>query len=105
MIKVGKIELDDWAYPCVNGIIWSTPYRFTPGTIFNGSHYLYAFKERTMIFLDCRGVGSSFEVWAEFYGELSFLQQFYSDKKFASYSEAKEWIDIFLHRISGLTRF
>lgn len=101
MIKIGKIELEDWVYPFVNGIHWATPIRFIQGTIFDGSYRLNTLQARTMITIR----GSGWDYQPEFYGDLRFLEKIYQRTKFSSYEEAKSHIDKFLIKMSRLVAF
>ena len=96
-IKFGKIELEEWVKPCVNGIQYHTWHRFVPGIVFTGNSHQ----------LDC--VFINYDVtqkwFPEFRGSLECLARLYQPKVFESEVEAKDYIDNFIIRIGGLTLF
>jgi len=104
IIKIGNIELKDWANPRVNGINWTTPYRFVVGTIFDGSHYTeQPFQERTMVLISANSLGKKYP---EFWGDLRVLGKNYQpEEPFSSYEEAQRDVDQFLQRMSRLIAF
>jgi hypothetical protein len=102
MLKIGKIELEDWIYPSVsdgrgNYTMYHSPYRFIPGDDFNGMYF-----GRTCVFINCSGPG---EFWPEFHGDLKFLEKSYRPKSFHSYEDAMEYVDNFLRKMDSLIIF
>jgi hypothetical protein len=102
-MKVGKVELNDWMTPIVNGTPYYTWHRISSDYAERcASTHAYFSHKITSVFINCGGPG---KFWPEFTGELKFLEDIYQQKEFASYEEAKEYVDIFLQKIDNLIIF
>ena len=58
--------------------------------------------KRTMILIDANSLGKK---WAEFGGDLRFLEKSYQREEFSSYEEAQRHVDKFLRQMSRLMAF